>query len=250
MTYRALPAHLHSMADHVRAYLARERGVVGIAVEQEVHPDLSLRPTLHGRTRDHHLACVEVTDAGYTDALDAFVLDCQRLGLPTKLLIAVPAGNPTDIRPLLRRARLRGVGVLEVQAGGRCTPLSNALSLSLTGVRRSDNKRFPVRYLPALSDAEDTFLNGDPVKGCSRLYDEIEALTRRLAGRATTRGLFVAAAAGTTPPNSNKGPWKQVLEYLRENLDYQKIPGLTDQRSSPEFCVKAEEAPRPLSHAA
>ncbi len=226
MSYRALPAHLHAVADHARSFLTK-RGVASFAVETEIDPGLSLRPTLHGQTRDYHIVCVEVTDSGYTDALDRFVLDCQRLELPVKLFIAVPAG--IDMTPILRRALPRGVGVLEVGSGGSCNVFCPALSLSLASVRRPDLQRFPRRYRQALSDAENTFLGGDPVKGCSRVYDEIEALTRRLAQRAWTNGLLGGSASGPAPLNFATAPWKSVLDHLRSHLDYKQLPTLNDQ---------------------
>jgi hypothetical protein len=227
MSYRALPTHLHPTADRARAFFASERGVSKIVVEEEVHAELNLRPTLQGRTRDHHIVCVEVTDSGYTDNLDSFVLDSQRLGLPVKLYIAVPAGSPPDIAPLLRRAKPRGIGVLEVRANGTCHIFVSALSLSLTGLRRLAPKRFPARYQHALIDAEETFLNGDPAKGCSRIYDEIEALSRRLAARVAARGLLRPSARAQ--PNFEKAPWKTVLEHLRTHLNYRALPSIHDQ---------------------
>lgn len=232
MTYRALPAHLHAIAEHARSFFVRERGVSGIVIEAEVHADLNLRPTFHGRTRDHHTVAVEVTESGYTDALDGFVLDCQRLGLPVQLFIAVPKGSPADITPLMRRARPRGVGVLEVGPAGGCHMFNSALSLSLTALRRTDTGRFPARYRQALAEAQDTFLNGDPVKGCSRVYDEVEGVTRRLATKASTKGLFNAGAAALAPPTFDTAPWKIVLDYLRRHLNLGALPTLNDQMLS------------------
>ncbi len=228
MTYRVLPTPLHPVADHVRSFL-QGRGVSMIVIEAEVHPDLKLRPTLQGRTQDHHIVCAEVTDAGYTDALDAFVLDSQRLGLPIKFSIAVPTGSPPDVASLLRRAKSRGVGVVEVGPNGGCHVFDNALSLSLTALRRLELNRFPQRYRQALLDAEDTFLNGDPVKGCSRIFDEIEEFTRRLGVKALKKGLLNASAKAVAKPNFAKDPWKGLLEYLKKHLNYGAFAALSDQ---------------------
>jgi hypothetical protein len=228
MTYRVLPAHLHAIADHAREFFVNHRGVTSIVVEAEVEPGLNLRPTLHGRTRDHHTVCVEVTDSGYTDALDRFVLDCQHLDLPIKLYVAVPTG--LDMTPILRRAIPRGVGVLEIGPAGGCDVFVHALSLSLTGIKRTRIKEFPMRYRGALSSAADTFLGGDPVKGCGRLYDEIEDLTRRLAKRCWQKGLLPGGGLHkATPMDFGTAPWKNVLDYLRNRLNYAGIPTVSDQ---------------------
>lgn len=228
MTYRALAAHLHATADHARGFFVRQRGVSHVVIEGAIDPDVSFRPTFHGRTRDHHTVCVEVTDSAYTDTLDVFVLDCQHRGMPVKLYLAVPAGSPIDMGSLVKKARSRGVGVLEIGPAGGCTTLASALSLSLTGLSRPVTQGFPARYRQALADAEETFLNGDPVKGCGRVYDEIEEFTRRLAERAQKRGFLSPSAATAKKPNFKKGPWKVVLEFLREHLDYPKFGTLDD----------------------
>ncbi len=227
MVFRALPPHLHTVAGHAVTYFADHRGLIAIVIETEVEAGLALRPTFHGHTRDHHIVCVEVTDSGYTDALDRFVLDCQQRGLPVKLYLAVPTG--IDMTPILRRAIPRGVGLVEVGPAGGCNIFSNAISLSLAGFRRPNPKQFPARFRGALSQAMDTFLGGDPTKGCHNIYDEIEALTRKLAIRAWRKGFMPGGGPkNPTPLDFSKAPWKNVLEHLRKHLDYTKVPGLND----------------------
>ena len=228
MTFRALPPHLHTVAGHVLTFFAQNRGLSAILIEAEVEPDLTLRPTFHGHTRDYHTVCVEVTDSGYTDALDRFVLDCQQRGLPVKLFLAVPTG--IDMTPIMRRAVARGVGLVEVGPAGGCSIFSNAISLSLSGFRRPNPRHFPRRYRNAVSQAVDTFLGGDPAKGCHNVYEEIEALTRRLVLRTWRNGFIPGGSPTKAPPlDFNKDPWKTVLEYLRKHLTYSQVPGLTDQ---------------------
>jgi len=161
--------------------------------------------------------------------MDGFVLDSQRLGLPIKFSIAIPKDSPPDVAALLRRAKSLGVGVLEVGPNGGCHVFDSPLSLSLTGLRRVEPNRFPQRYRQPLLDAEDTFLNGDPVKGCSRVFEEIEGFTRRLAVKASKRGLLNPSAKTVGTPNFAKDSWKSLLDYLKKHLNYTAFTGMTDQ---------------------
>ena len=106
-----------------------------------------------------------------------------------RLYVAFPAGiSATEYKQRVDEARSKGVGVLEVSPG-KCSVVHEAQLLSLMGARSEDRSQFPPRFRSVLSTAESTFRNGDPAKGCSLVYDEIEGLARRLAKRIRTKVL-------------------------------------------------------------
>ncbi len=226
MNYRILPPHLHSTADAAIRFFRNNEGVTGVQIETSIDNDIRFRPTIIGKMRDHHMLSVEVTDSGYTSALDEFVLDCERRGLPVRLYIAIPRGaDLAEFQHMVKRAQNRGVGVVEVdERGGNV--MFRPLSLSLTGVRRVNVQRFPMKYRQALSEAQQTFLGGDPVKGCGCIYDELESLSRRIAQRVDQRGLWKRLKGAQRRPKVNFeiGPWQRVLTVLREHFAYSKIP--------------------------
>jgi len=170
----------------VKQYFDTNYGLRRIRIEESIDDDVNWRPTISGSTSDHHLICIEVTDGGYTAALDHAVAQLLTMGLPLRLFIAYPGDDidPQKILSTFHIASNRGIGIVEVRARGRCTIQKNAIDLSLAAVHRTDPKILLKKYRQAFMDAEATFLNGDPAKGCARVYDEIEALTRKFAAKA------------------------------------------------------------------
>jgi hypothetical protein len=180
------------------------------------------------------------SETPYYQFLDSVVLDCVRLGLPVKLYVAFPtSAEAPQYKSLVDRARKNGVGVLEITpTGGQI--IHEALSLSLWGLRRTDRQRFPVKYRSSLSEADSIFLNGSPEKGCAKIYDEIEALIRRIAKKTSAKGFWKnPVPAGT---KLDKDPWARILKLLLDNLDFKKtgslnagllsrVQGVTDHRN-------------------
>lgn len=215
--YLAISQDLWSTANYAAKYLRETLGATHIKYEEELQKGLSYQPLIHGKLRDLHWVCVEVSSGGYTQALDSFVLDCKNGAIPVKLYIAYPKnGSDTQaFKELVRKARNRGVGIMEIDGDGDVDILAVPLSLSLAGVRRVVLSDFPSGYRHALAEAETTFLNGDPVKGCARVYDELERASRRLASKIEKRGLWkknVQPKCG----NFELAPWKKVLEDIRD----------------------------------
>jgi hypothetical protein len=225
MNYRFLSEQLRPTAEGARRFFRQRWGVTSFKAEESVSSETSFSPTLQAETSDHHLLCVEVSKSPYPSALDSFVVDCMRLCIPVKLFVAISEDSmgPSYNRDL-ERARKCGVGVLEVRKSSS-TIIHAALSLSLTGVRPVDLKKFPAKYRQALSDAEDTFRNGQPSKGCSLVYDEVEDLTRKIAKQTFDRGLWLHGRGARL--KFDKDPWQNVLREMMGSLDYSRCASIT-----------------------
>lgn len=140
----------------------------------------------------------------------------MQLALPVRLIVAIPEKSGGTTRDEdLARARQKGVGVIEV-AGESGTVLVNSLSLSLAAVHPIPRHEFPEKYRYHLSQAENTFKEGNPAKGCDDVYGLIEELSRKVARKTFRKGLW---KAGTNPPNFATGPWASVMDNLIRNLD-------------------------------
>lgn len=219
MAYSILPPQLHKTADEARVFFRKNFGTPSFKIEEQPYQDATYRPTLSGITRDQHILCIEVSDTPYTNSLDAFVLDCKQRALPVKLYVAIPQEDGVrDFKSGLRRAKENGVGVIEVGGGKPGNVIHDALSLLLTGVRPYDAQDFPPKYREAIMGAYSTFYNGDPVKGCSRVYDEVEALTRSIGRKALKRKCFVDMTKASSF-DFDKTPWASVVHFLNRHLD-------------------------------
>src|SRR5207248_248140 len=115
----------------------------------------------------------------------------------------------------LARARMKGVGVIAVE-GNDGQILANSLSLSLTGVHPIARAEFPAKFGYQLSQAESTFREGNPAKGCDDLYGIVEYISRKIAKATHAAGYW---RPGSNPPRFEFDPWNSVMESLVKNLD-------------------------------
>lgn len=249
MKYQALAESLRPLADAVVAFLRAEEGANRFVAEQPLTAGANYSPTLHGHCRDRSIVAVEVNEGTYTGLLDSFVLDSQGLGLPVRLFLAVPEqGTAQSLLDLHRNARRRGIGVLEVN-GGTVRRHLPALRLSLTGLRAINRKAFPRRILPHLVAAEETFRNGDPAKGCSKVFDVLERCSRRVCLDIASKKLWRPGRKTPNHPDSwyeKTGAWAKVLNVASESGNWtairasgisirsalwSQIQGLTDHRN-------------------
>lgn len=218
MSYSFLSPHLQSLAEAIRKCFKKNHGIGSFRIEEAISKNINFSHTLVATTKDYHFLCIEVSENAYLTTLDAIVLEYRDKSLPVKLYVAVPKDHPnTEFQLQLSRARQHGVGVIEVDDNG-CDIIQEALSQSLAGVRSPDG--FPSKYREGLTKALHTFRNGDPAKGCSAVYDEIEALSRKVAAKTHAKGWWKTAPT----ENIQIGRWAKVMREMMNNLDYKKCP--------------------------
>jgi len=225
VTFRVLPSQLHAVAEGVVHFFQHDRGISKFKIEEPVSNDLGYRPTLQAPTSEFYDVWVEVSEAPYLSSLDSVVLHCMKNCLPIRLYVAFPAGvSSTEYKKGTDEARAKGVGILEVSAG-KCTVIHEALLLSLLGTRSEDRSLFPPRYRSVLSTAEATFKNGDPAKGCSLVYDEIESLSRRLAKKIQANNWWTHASTQGPPAfDPERGSWASVMDILISRANFNSLP--------------------------
>jgi hypothetical protein len=221
MSFQLLAPDLHATAHAAQKYFAAEHGAKGFHHETIVGKNLSLRPTLSAHLSDGCILCVEVSEKAYSNSLDTFVVECSTCSLPVKLYVVLPSSKgDAEFGPNLRKAKARGVGVIEIGDTG-ASACAEAVSLSLFGVRRIVMSEFPKGRRESVRQAEQTFLNGNPVKGCQSLYEELEAVTRAFAKYSKAQGWWRAPYQGEVHPSANieTGSWATVLRELGTFLD-------------------------------
>lgn len=225
MTFLVLPSPLHSTAAAAEEYF-RQRGARAFKYETPLHPDLELRPTLTATLADKSILCVDVSTKAYNNSLDRFVLDAFTGNWPIHLYVAIPDTKDPDFGTNLRRAKKNGVGVILLQDGVQPTVYAKAVSLSLLGLTKTDLKEFPARVRPAIVEAEETFRDGNPNKGCQAMFEELEDITRRCAIATQKKGYWRAPKPGETPPpkHLDKDAWAPVLESMETYLEFKNVP--------------------------
>lgn len=227
MNYRYLVEQLRPVADSAAHYFTAHWGVTKFRIEEPLKEVPEYSPALHATTSDLHYLCVEVSERAYPNGLDTFVLACIAKSLPVRLVVAFPADSKgQDFNTDMSRAREYGVGVLEV-SGNVSKMLQDPTPLSLMVVRRIELQKFPKKYRLALSKAENIFKLGDPSKGCSIIYDEIEDLSRKIAQKTSALGFWKPRAKGSPQKIIfTTHPWRRLIKVLIEHLDNKKCPYL------------------------
>lgn len=220
--YTILAPPLYGTANAAIKWFMDQWGISksGVAVEQQIHPDVALRPTFSAQTTDCHLLCIEVSESVYANHLDACVVSCVRHGLPVQLFVAVRKGTKDpNYAQNLKAAKRAGVGVIEVDDGSGVI-IQNALSLSLSAVRPIDVSQFPKKYRQSLSNAEQLFRDGTPEKACLLIYEEIESLFRRVAAKTHSKGWWANASS----LKIDKDSWANLIKDWDKGLNRGSCP--------------------------
>lgn len=221
MNFQALAPQLHATAIAARKHFSAEFGAKAFEIEAVVDEQLSLRPTLKAKLANGYILCVEVSDRAWSNSLDTFVLECVQKGFPVKFCVVVPlASADKDFSTNLKKAKDRGVGIFEIAELSKHQYLA-PVSLSLFGLRLTPINDFPKPKREPILLARETFLTGNPAKGCQTMYEEFEALTRQFASRSHALGWWKAQESGDPkdPKDFQKDPWASVLRALERRLD-------------------------------
>jgi hypothetical protein len=71
------------------------------------------------------------------------------------------------------------------------------------------------KYRQAFSDAEETFLGGDPPKGCLRVFEELETLSRKFVQKGNAEGWWNPAFK----QKQIDGPWATLMMEVVKQMD-------------------------------
>lgn len=230
MKFRVLPVHLTAAAESTFDYFRRSRGFSSMKVEEEIIVGAEFRPTFSRETANGEIYCIEIRENTNLDSIMPFVRFCTDNEHYVKLYIAVPDNaQAQEALVNIQKARRHGVGVLFVQ-GRQVSVINEAVPLPLTGVRSIIPTDYPRKYRQDLATAEQTFRSGNPSKGCSDVFDLVEALTRNIASEALAHGLFRKNSPSLNI-DVNTGPLARIAGYLSNNFD-NKLAKCPDLKSA------------------
>lgn len=221
MSYGYLPSSLEPVADAARSFMRNEWGIsdARIQVEQPIDRNISPGPTFQAPHRDHHIVCVEVASSAYPRSLGSVIILCMNRSLPILFYVAIYESDAKTED--IANATEAGVGVLLLDRDGVLRKFASAQSLSLVGVRESKPASWPPKYRHRIALAYDTFKNGDPSKGCSLLFDEIEGVTRRICVKAARKRAWRNLPANAAIPDASnvRVPLAQIAKFMYDYFD-------------------------------
>lgn len=219
MSYKILAPEQFEIADQVKKYLSGTMGLSKIKVEESIDASLDYRPTFTAQSQDHHLICVDVSEALVNSTRANFISQCERQGRAVKFYVAIASTNYTDFAKDFKEAKRTGIGIIEVNLLTNTYEILNQpLSLSLTGLRPFQMPDFPKKYRQTIMTAIELFKSGEPNKACSLIYDELESLTRKLAIKSYNAGEWSTTL--TNPGHlKDRMAWASVIKHLRDDLN-------------------------------
>lgn len=219
MSYIILPAPLWEVADLAREHMRERYAHASVKVEKPISIEIEHTPTLHAKMTNHHFRCVEVVSSLEETTYLRFIQACQKHTFPVLLLIALPKENQTrTFSREVNNARLYGYSIWVVDTiNGKIEEMNSPLSLSLTGLRMCDRKRLSPKYLEPILSGEQTYLNGDPGKGCSAVYDQIEHVLR-LAAFKTYKAGYWDSTLSKPDDLKAKMSWANVIEAFKKHI--------------------------------
>lgn len=219
-TYRALPDNLKDIADATQKYLIREYGLNSskIKIECGLSDDISFSPTIHVVSNDKHIICAEVVEELFTPDIEQFVLACRNYSLPVKLYVAVRRGQfPSYDQKVLKTAKDNGIAILEIHPPSQGTLINQApVPQSIGGLRAFVLHEYPAKYREQIKRGIETFRNGNPVKGCSDIYDLIEQLSRKIGKKCA---VISGGLKNTNSFDWDRESWANILEFMKNNVN-------------------------------
>lgn len=225
MKFNLLDPTLEGTADKAVKFFKSQRNLRSIKTKQHPFEEDVWAPTFIGVSDEKISVCVEVSDNPFPSTLDAFILDCKNKGYPVQCYVVLPKiSNEKEFQARLRKAQINGVGVIEIDKASS-HPFCEATTLSLTGLR-DETKKFPKALRPKIITAMTTFRNGDPAKGCSDVYDEIESLSRNLGKYANAHGWWKAAVALPVKVDFDKQSWDSLINFYLKNINFATLPAI------------------------
>ena len=201
MAYTILPTNLHSVADAANRIMRARYGLPDGIVEQEIAPDIPIRPTLHWKTKTHIIAC-EVAERPFPTAIKISFADIVGKGQPIRLLVAYPSTHGLshdDFRRDTKQNQSFGIGHIEVNEDGSGQIEYQGISLPLH-MAPIDPKIYVPKIRPIVQDAFEQYMQGGNPRGALQdIGQSVESILYNVARDAKRTGKF--GYAGFNPPN-------------------------------------------------
>ncbi|BBO30728.1 hypothetical protein [Lacipirellula parvula] len=258
MTYVLLGQDLHETADGAKKYFSQNYGATQFKCEQSVRENLPLKPTWQAKLKHGYTLCVNVQPSPFSHTLHEFVNSCAANGLAIKLWVAVSHGGAKDsFSAELRKAHENGIGVLQFGPDGTAHEHNRAVPLSLFALRKTVLKDVPTVCRELVKDAEATFLDGAPDKGCQAICQELERVTRAFAETTYNLGMWTAPKSSKTYSSKffQTDPWAAMLEAMESRIDVTAVRGkctgfskqlIVQSRGYTDWRNKVSHAPKTL----
>jgi hypothetical protein len=217
--FNILEPPLHSTAEGALTFLKDSMGLKGILIESQVmdFKELGFRPVIQGTTSDGSRICVDVAEKlRVQSSIVEFLGSCRTKLSPIKFFIIIPVGGDLgdpDYASHLKRCREHGIGVCTVDEDGTGALIRMALSQLAVGVRPIETSKFPKEFRADLQLQMETYLNGNPVKGCQGIGEMLEHYSRRVAKKARQGGFF------SKTYNVDKKAWASLCEDMLDGLE-------------------------------
>lgn len=220
MAYVILDPDLHYLAEVARKVINERYNLNNISIESSINSNIPLRPTLHGKTKTHIIAC-EVATRPFPPSISTSFAEIAVTGLPIKIMVAYPRSNSLTTHEYqvdVEKAKKFGIGLLCVDDSiGNIEYAGVSVPLHIPGIEFSRYKKI---LRPMLFEAYEAYMrDGKPDVGLQKIGQITENIILNTATQAKSLGRF--RFTGFNPPNfiSQRRLIKELINESVLDLD-------------------------------
>ena len=203
MNFSILPPHLHAIANSANKIIKTRYGLSNGIVEQEITPDIPLRPTLHWnwKAKTQFIAC-EVSERPFPAAIKAQWADIKSTNKPVRFIVAYSKATTLslgDYQKDLKELKKFGIGYVGVDENGSGEIEYQGISLALH-ISDTSSKDFVRILKPSINEAFEHYMTkGDPDVALQKIGQDCESIIYNVATEAKKKGNFTYSRFN--PPN-------------------------------------------------
>ncbi len=216
--FSILPSNLHLFGEAANTIIKKRYSLINGIVEQSIHIDIPIQPTLHWKTKTHFIAC-EVAQRPFPVSIKEQFADIVAAGQPIRIIVAYPKNNQlssAEYQKDIMSCKKFGIGYMGIDDNGRGIIEYPGISLSLYIPFPSDFSSFKSQIKKDVQDCyEHYLLKGDPDIGLQNLGQIVERLLYTTAEQAKKKSKFIYARF--RPPAYIKQA-TLINEMIKENV--------------------------------
>lgn len=119
--FSILPSNLHLFGEAANTIIKKRYSLINGIVEESIHTDIPIQPTLHWKTKTHFIAC-EVAQRPFPVSIKSQFADIVAAGQPIRIIVAYPKNNQlssAEYQKDIMYCKKFGIGYMGIDDNGK-----------------------------------------------------------------------------------------------------------------------------------